>query len=212
MSRRLPIYIAIDTSGSMNGEPIQSVNVGLQAMATALRQDPHALDAVHLSIITFDINIQELFPLTPLDQVQIPEIVCPKSGATSMGQVLELIFERVQRDVVISSEEKKGDWRPMLFIMTDGSPSDIALFNAMVPKIKSCKFAQIVACAAGPKAKTEYLKKITDTVVSLDTTDSSAFASFFKWVSNSVGMKSTGIGSDNSNTLPPPPDEIQIVL
>ncbi|MCI5168316.1 MAG: tellurium resistance protein TerY, partial [Candidatus Electrothrix sp. GM3_4] len=45
MPRRLPIYIAIDTSGSMHGEAIQSVNVGVQAMLTALRQDPHALDS-----------------------------------------------------------------------------------------------------------------------------------------------------------------------
>ncbi|MBF0200023.1 MAG: VWA domain-containing protein [Desulfamplus sp.] len=212
MSRRLPIYIAIDTSGSMNGEPIQSVNVGLQAMATALRQDPHALDSVSLSIITFDINVKEIFPLTPLEQVQIPEIVCPRSGATSLGEALALVVDRVKRDVVISTNDKKGDWRPMFFIMTDGSPSDIARFNEMVPKIKKCQFAQIVGCAAGPKAKSQYLKQITDTVVSLDTTDSTAFAGFFKWVSNSVGMKSTGIGSNSSNTLPPPPDEIQIVL
>ena len=27
--RRLPVYILLDTSGSMKGEPIHSVNVGL---------------------------------------------------------------------------------------------------------------------------------------------------------------------------------------
>ncbi|MGH8474806.1 MAG: hypothetical protein ACRER2_03395, partial [Methylococcales bacterium] len=70
MSRRLPIYIAVDTSGSMQGEAIQSVNVGLQSMLHALRQDPHALDTVHLSLITFDLKATERLPLTPLDQVQ----------------------------------------------------------------------------------------------------------------------------------------------
>lgn len=211
MSRRLPIYIAIDTSGSMYGEPIQSVNVGLQAMASALRQDPHALDSVFLSIITFDIEVKEIFPLTPLEQVQIPEIVCPRSGPTYLGEAIALVVERVKRDVVLSTEDRKGDWRPMLFLMTDGSPSDTARFNEIIPELKNCHFSKIIACAAGPKAKTEYLKQITDTVVSLDTTDSTAFASFFKWVSASVEMKSIGAGSQDT-TLPPPPDEIMLVL
>ena len=102
----------------------------------------------------------------------------------------------------------------MLFLMTDGAPSDTALFNEMVTKIRGCDFGKIIACAAGPKAKESFLKQITDTVVSLDTTDSAAFSNFFKWVSASVEQSSVGIGAgaDSSSPLPPPPDEIQIVI
>lgn len=210
--RRLPIYIVIDTSGSMNGEPIASVNVGLQAMVHALRQDPHALDSVHLSLITFDNEVKEIFSLTPLDQVQIPEITCPKSGATNLGAALELTINSIEKNVQRSSADHKGDWRPMLFLMTDGAPSDTACFNEMVVKIRNGQFGKIIACAAGPKAKEEFLKQITDTVVSLDTTDSAAFASFFKWVSASVEQSSGGGVSDNTTPLPPPPAEIQVVI
>jgi uncharacterized protein YegL len=211
--RRLPIYIVIDTSGSMNGEPIASVNVGLQAMVHALRQDPHALDSVYLSLITFDNQVKEIFPLTPLDQVQIPEVTCPQSGATYLGAALELVIQSIEKNVQRSSAEQKGDWRPMLFIMTDGAPSDIACFNDMVLKIRRGQFGKIIACAAGPKAKEAFLKQITDTVVSLDTTDSAAFASFFKWVSASVEQSSSTAGSYSVNTpLPPPPTEIQVVI
>jgi uncharacterized protein YegL len=209
--RRLPIYIVIDTSGSMNGEPIASVNVGLQAMVHALRQDPHALDSVHLSLITFDNEVKEIFPLTPLDQVQIPEIGCPKSGATNLGAALKLAVESIEKNVKRSTAEQKGDWRPMLFLMTDGAPSDTACFNEMVTKIRHGEFGKIIACAAGPKAKEEFLKQITDTVVSLDTTDSAAFASFFKWVSANV--EQTGGATDaKTKPLPPPPAEIQVVI
>lgn len=210
--RRLPIYIVIDTSGSMNGEPIASVNVGLQAMVHALRQDPHALDSVHLSLITFDNEVKEIFSLTPLDQVQIPEITCPKSGATNLGAALELTINSIEKNVQRSSADHKGDWRPMLFLMTDGAPSDTACFNAMVTKIRNGQFGKIIACAAGPKAKEEFLKQITETVVSLDTTDSAAFASFFKWVSASVEQTSGAGASNNSTPLPPPPAEIQVVI
>ena len=196
----------------MYGEAIQSVNVGLKAMLTALRQDPHALDSVCLSIITFDIEVKELFPLTPLSQVQIGEITCPKSGPTCTGAALALIVERVNRDIVHSTSERKGDWRPMLFLMTDGSPSDVALYNEIVPQVKKCGFGRIIACAAGTKAKTDPLRKLTDTIVSLDTTDSVAFANFFKWVSASVEMRSSKIGAGSADVLPPPPAEIQIVI
>ncbi|MGE8529266.1 MAG: vWA domain-containing protein [Acinetobacter guillouiae] len=210
--RRLPVYILLDTSGSMRGEPIHSVNVGLQSMLSALRQDPYALESVYLSVITFDIKAKVYLPLTPLDQVQIPDLDVPNVGATFMGAALELLAQEVQQNVQKSSNDVKGDWRPLLFLMTDGSPSDVYAYQQIVPTIKQLNFATIVACAAGPKAKTESLLQLTDQVVVLDTMDSNSFASFFKWVSASVVAGSSSAGVSDSISLPPPPAEIQLVL
>lgn len=210
--RRLPVYILLDTSGSMRGEPIQSVNVGLQSMLSALRQDPYALESVYLSVITFDIEAKVYLPLTPLDQVQIPDLDVPNVGATFMGAALELLAQEVQQNVQKSSNDVKGDWRPLLFLMTDGSPSDVYAYQQIVPTIKQLNFATVVACAAGPKAKTESLLQLTDQVVVLDTMDSNSFASFFKWVSASVVAGSSSAGVSDSISLPPPPAEIQLVL
>ncbi len=210
--RRLPVYILLDTSGSMRGEPIHSVNVGLQSMLSALRQDPYALESVYLSVITFDIEAKVYLPLTPLDQGQIPDLDVPNVGATFMGAALELLAQEVQQNVQKSSNDVKGDWRPLLFLMTDGSPSDVYAYQQIVPTIKQLNFATIVACAAGPKAKTESLLQLTDQVVVLDTMDSNSFASFFKWVSASVVAGSSSAGVSDSISLPPPPAEIQLVL
>lgn len=216
MSRRLPVYLLIDSSGSMHGEPIHAVNVGISAMLSALRQDPYALESVHISLITFDREVKELLPLTPIEQAQIEDIQLPRSGATHMGEGLEFLIEKVKTNVVKSSEDTKGDFRPMLFIMTDGSPSDLAVFKEALPKLKDCQFAEIIACAAGPKASTDYLKQITNNVVTLDNMDSAAFSQFFKWVSDSItaGSMSAGVetSSGTSSSLPPPPPEIQVVL
>jgi uncharacterized protein YegL len=210
--RRLPVYILLDTSGSMRGEPIHSVNVGLQSMLSALRQDPYALESVYLSIITFDLEAKIYLPLTPLEQVQLAEIQAPSAGATFMGAALELLTECVNQQVQTSTTDEKGDWRPLLFIMTDGSPSDIYAYQQVIPVIQQFNFASIVACAAGPKAKQEYLLQLTDKVVVLDTMDAASFSGFFKWVSASVVAGSSSAGISGSISLPPPPPEVQLVL
>lgn len=211
-SRRLPVFLLLDTSGSMRGEPIQAVNNGLQVLISALRQDPYALESVHISLITFDIEANELFPLTPLDQVQIPEITVPQAGATFLGAALELLVSRVDRDVIRTTDDRKGDWRPLLFIMTDGSPSDLQAYREAIPKIKHRNFGNVVACAAGPKAKCELLKELTDNVVCMDTMDSAGLSQFFKWVSASVAAGSSSAGVTAPTTLPPPPPEVHVVI
>lgn len=210
--RRLPVYLVLDTSGSMRGERIESVKVGLQAMLSSLRHDPSALESVHLSVITFDRDVKVLVPLTPLEEFILPELTTPESGPTHMGEALEVVVRQVNSEVIKHNDGRKGDWRPLLFLMTDGTPSDKKKFSEMVPIIKAMNFATIVACAAGPKAKPEALTQIANTVVVLDTMDSASFTGFFKWVSSSVSAGNSSMGVTNDIELPKPPEEIQVVI
>ena len=210
--RRLPVYFLLDTSGSMRGEPIQALNNALSGMINTLRSDAQALDSLWISVITYDREVKEIAPLTELVSFQLPEITCPQSGPTHTGMALEILHEKVKSDIIKGSPTQKGDWKPLLFLFTDGKPNDLQLYREMIPKIKASDFGAIVCCAAGHMADDSLLKELTDNVVHLDSADSSTLKQFFKWVSDTIeqGNKSQGTGEGIS--LPPPPSEITVVI
>ena len=209
--RRLPVYFLLDTSGSMRGEPIQALNNALSGMINTLRSDAQALDSLWISIVTYDREVKEIVPLTELVSFQLPEI-CEQSGPTFTGAGLAYIIEQVKKDVIKGSSTQKGDWKPLLFVFTDGKPSDMPLYREKIVEIKNLNFGAVVGCAAGHKADDVILKELTDNVVHLDSADSSTLKKFFKWVSETIEQGNKSQGTGESVTLPSPPSEITVVI
>lgn len=209
--RKLPVYLLIDTSGSMYGEPLAAVKNGLETLVQTLQQDPYALETAHLSLITFASDARQTVPMTEITAFQVPAMQA--RGQTSMGQALELLAQRMDEEVTKTTPEKKGDWKPLVFIMSDGAPTDTIENGIAALKERSCGL--VVACAAGQNANVPVLKLITDNVVRLDNLDSESIRAFFKWVSASVSAGSVRVDSGKDvnalDELPPPPEEVIFV-
>lgn len=210
--RRLPVYLLIDVSYSMSGEPLNAVQSGVEKLATELRRNPHALETAYLSVLTFADEAQVDVELTELPMFQAPTF--KTRGMTSLGKGLKLLGERITQEVNKSTPDQKGDWKPLVFIMTDGGPTDN--WRDGLNDFKKAKTGVVVACAAGEGADTSVLKEITPNVVKLATADEDSIGEFFKWVSASVGISSTKVESsgqetDNFGELPPPPKGIDLV-
>ena len=209
--RRLPVYLLLDCSGSMSGAPIEAVRQGLKALLMDLKSDPQAMETAFLSVITFDSSAQQLVPLTELTSFKEPKLEA--SGTTALGQGLALLEQCIDREVSKSTATTKGDWKPLIFIMTDGQPTDS--WEAAAASLKSKKIGNIIACAAGDGADSSLLKQITESVVELNTITPDALKAFFNWVSSSISLTSSSINGSTADgnpvNLPPPPAQIQIV-
>lgn len=210
--RRLPIYLVLDVSGSMHGEPIEAVRNGLQLVVSTLRTDPYALETAFLSVIVFDQSARQVVPLTELTVFQPP--IIETGSTTSLGDALRVLKECIEREVRKTTAEEKGDWKPIVFIMTDGMPTDD--WEKGLNEFRKVKTGMVIACAAGPQADTSILKQITENVASLDTANSNTIGAFFKWVSSSISTSSKKVNltkaeSNGVSALPPPPPQITLV-
>jgi uncharacterized protein YegL len=207
-SRRLPVYLLLDISGSMQGEPIEALKNGISALLTELKSDPQALETAYLSVITFNSSARQISPLTELMLFDPPEIRA--GGATALGAALTLLAECIESEVKKSSPTQKGDWKPLVFILTDGAPTDN--WRAGLAALKQAGAANIIACAAGAVADAKILREITPNVVMMNSCGAGDLAGFFTWVSASVKITSKAFDAKPGGLeLPPPPQGFIIV-
>lgn len=197
--RRLPVYFLIDVSESMVGEPIQMVQDGISSIIKDLRTDPYALETVWVSIIAFAGKSQKITPLIELYSFYPPRL--PIGGGTSLGNALEFLMNDIDSSLQKTTLEQKGDWKPIIFLFTDGNPTDNvdAAFDRWNQKYRTR--TNLVAISLGENADSNGLGRITENVLQLKNTDSESFKKFFKWVTASIKTSSTSIANTKQDGL-----------
>ncbi|MEG6521996.1 vWA domain-containing protein [Desulfotomaculum sp. 1211_IL3151] len=210
-SRRLPVYLLLDRSGSMFGEPIESVKQGVKYMISELKKEPQAIETAFISVITFASDARQDIPLTELTSFKEP--LLEANGTTALGEALSILNQCLETEVRKSTPTQKGDYKPLVFIMTDGEPTDNWENIAQEIKKKAGKLANIVAVGCGPHVNKDTLKKITEIVLIMTSYQPDDFRQFFRWVSQSVKQASIKFtkDSDQPTNLSAPPPTIQII-
>lgn len=193
--RRLPVYLLVDSSESMVGEPMNALNQGLQQLCHDLKTDPMAIETAWVSVIAFASRARQVVPLTEVLQFNPPTIGV--SPGTSLGAAFDLLESCVQKEVRKSSPERKGDWKPIVFLLTDGIPTDG--WKTSVDRFKSRTSkggVNMIAVACGEDADLEVLRSITPSVLVMKNATPGTFREFFKWVSASVSTVSVSLGRE----------------
>lgn len=118
---RCPCILLLDTSGSMSGAKIAELNSGLQTFAEELRSDAMAAKRVEIAIVTFG-PVRTVQHFVTADAVQAPSLVA--SGDTPMGAAIMNAVALVAERKAAYKANGIGYYRPWLFLITDGAPTD----------------------------------------------------------------------------------------
>lgn len=201
--RRLPVYFLIDVSESMVGEPIQQVEAGLGMIIQELKRDPYALETVYISVIAFAGKARTVTPLTDVITFYPPRL--PIGGGTALGEGLQHLMRDMGQTLVKTTMDRKGDWKPIVFIFTDGTPTDNFQVALDTWNRDWKNKAQVVAVSFGTGADLSVLYRLTDTVMLFKNSDANAYKAFFKWITASIQASSQSVNlysKDDLNLAP----------
>lgn len=201
--RRLPIYFLVDVSESMIGEPVEEMYEGMCQIIQDLRVDPYALETVYISVIVFAGKPECFLPLTELTKFNMPTF--PVGSGTSLGKAITFLMNELDHSIQKTTAVSKGDWKPLIFLFTDGVPTDDP--DSAIKKWNKTwrKHANLVAFSIGKYGDTVTLSKLTDNVLRLTEVDRSSFHEFFKWISASIKASSVSVNEYSSDDLKLPP-------
>ncbi|NET58508.1 MAG: VWA domain-containing protein [Symploca sp. SIO2E6] len=119
---RCPVVLLLDTSASMSGERINQLNTGIATFKNEVEQDTTASLRVEVAIITFNNSVQEVQPFVTIQNLNPPQLTT--SGVTAMGEAIELALDKVQSRRAIYAEYGISSYKPWVFLITDGLPTD----------------------------------------------------------------------------------------
>jgi len=117
--KSIPVLLLLDTSGSMSGEPIKTLNEAVEAMIAEFKKAETMETFIKLSIITFGNNGVELH--TTLEEVsKIKFKPLTTGGWTPMGTALKMAKTMIEDKDIF----KGRDYRPAIVLLSDGEPND----------------------------------------------------------------------------------------
>lgn len=195
--RKLPVFFLIDVSESMVGEPLKNVNKGLHQIILNLKSNPIALETVFISIIIFAGKPKLLLPLSDLISYYQPDL--PIGGGTSLGSGMMFLMDEIDHKVQKTTMETKGDWKPLVFLFTDGVSTDDVKTAMNRWKDRYINNANLIAISFGNLADLTILKQFTENVLVFSNTNSEMYKKFFEWISSSIEAKSMNVMDVNND-------------
>jgi uncharacterized protein YegL len=193
---RVACVLLLDTSSSMairNGEsvplPIDQLNEGYEALREALSEDPLARKRTEIAVVTFGGTAQIAVPFT--EGRDLKPSTFTAGGGTPMGAALDLGLDQILARKRTYKEAGLEYFRPWLFVITDGAPTDGDRFTSAATRLRGVeKQKGVTVFAVGVEGADMTTLAQLSAVRQPLMLDGLKFIEMFEWLSASMSVVS----------------------
>ncbi|MFJ9130268.1 VWA domain-containing protein [Streptomyces sp. NPDC102340] len=119
----LPFYLVCDESASMSGEAVDTINKALPELHQEISENPTVADKTRFALIGFSDKAAVLQPLADLSELtSLPSLSA--GGMTSFDSAFRVLKDSIEKDVTALKAEGHEVYRPVVFFLSDGLPTD----------------------------------------------------------------------------------------
>ena len=198
-SPRCPVALVLDTSGSMDGAPIQALNAGAQLFIEEVKEHDLARWSVDLAVYTAGGQAQCLQEFIGIEQIGG---IAPMqaTGVTPLGAAVGMALHDLEARKQAYRDNGVPYYQPWLVIISDGSPTDswqeAAQRARQLAEKRKLVSLPIGVGGADLRILSQFSNKPAVALQGLK------FAEFFQWLSASMARVSASTSSEASVALP----------
>ena len=189
---RIPICIALNTSGSMDGKKIDELNRGVNIFLKTIFEDEITRYSADIAILTFGGTVEKVLDFGAVEDIKLPKFLA--RGGTPMGEAVLEALDMLEDRKKQYQKNAVTYWQPWLVLMTDGAatdgehaiPNKVAMAAEKTCDLVKNKKLTLFSIIIEPGTPDE-LEKFCGKLAPLDGVK---FEEFFVWLSQSVSVVS----------------------
>lgn len=202
--RTMVLFFLVDTSGSMSGQKIGTVNSAIEEIVPEVKDisETNADAQIKVATLTFSTGARWV-DTQPVSAENFRWNYLDAGGVTDLGEACHQLNEKLSRNEFMS--DATGSFAPAIFLLSDGEPTDN--YKKGLDKLKQnnwFKKAIKVAIAIGDDANKTVLADFTgnsEAVITVHTPEElKKWIQFVSVRASEIGSKSANAGTDESGT------------
>lgn len=178
---KIPVIILLDTSYSMDGQPIKDLKKGTEYFIKEINELKDTSKSIDLSVVTYNQKIVQDISFRPVDKYNLPEFIA--SGGTNTTKAVRYALDKAEDRKLFYKNDGQGYKQPWIVLMSDGFGGDVTQISEEVRRLRENQKLTFFSIGIGKNAPLGDMAKF-GTVISVEETKN--ISKFFQWLSQSL--------------------------
>ena len=184
VSRKVPICLVLDDSGSMAGDKIKELNKNIEEFLSYIRGDSKASRIADVAIITFGDTVKIKSGYQNIDNIKFMGLYA--GGKTPMGGAVKKAIELLKERRNYYRTNDIEHYKPIMLLMSDGEPTDEYKYVAeMLTEMVKAREIKIFPVGIGEDFNKETLRLFSPVLEPKVIKNAEGFSKLFRLLSSS---------------------------